>query len=188
MNKMIDVKFGCIETERLILRKFGESDAETFFKYRTDPGVARYQGDMWANYKLEQALQFIKEQMNAEPGIPGSWFQIAVESKSAGCLIGDLAIHTLLLETDQAEIGFTLDPSYRNKGYGTEAVKHLLGYIFNVLNMRRVIAITDVRNEDSIRLLERLGMRREGHYIKSAWNKGEYVDEYQYALLKEEWA
>ncbi|HEX2946054.1 MAG TPA: GNAT family protein [Clostridia bacterium] len=183
---MSEIKFVFIETERLILRKFREADAETFFKYRTDPRVARYQGDIWANYRFEQALEFVRGQMNAEPGIPDSWFQIAVESKSEACLIGDLAIHTLQHETDQAEIGFTLDPAYRNKGFGTEAVKHLLGYIFHVLKLRRVIAITDVRNEDSIRLLERIGMRREGHFIKSVWNKGEYVDEYLYALLSEE--
>jgi len=185
---MADVRFSVIETERLLLRKFAESDAEAFIKYRTDPRVARYQGDIWVNYTLEQAAEFVKEQMTSEPGIPGNWFQIAVESKSDGRLIGDLAIHTLHPETDQAEIGFTLDPLYRSKGFGTEAVKNLLGYIFNVLKLRRVIAITDVRNVDSISLLERIGMRREGHFIKSSWNKGEYVDEYLYALLREEWA
>jgi len=184
---MNNIKFCNIETERLILRKFKESDAETFFSYRTNPQVALYQGEGWIDYKLEQAVEFVKEQMNFEPGIPNTWFQIAIELKDTGNLIGDLAIHTLPQDTNQVEIGFTLNPMYQNKGFGIEVVKCLLGYIFNVLNKHRVIAITDVRNKPSIKLLEKIGMRKEGHFIKNAWNKGEYTDEYLFALLKEEW-
>ncbi|KJR44511.1 Ribosomal-protein-serine acetyltransferase [Desulfosporosinus sp. I2] len=181
------MKFSKIETERLILRKFKETDAETFYQYRTNPEVALYQGEMWVNFKIEQAVEFVKEQMDFEPGIPDSWFQIAIELKNTGNLVGDLAIHTLPQDINQAEIGFTLNPSYQNKGFGIEAVRNLLGLIFNVWNRHRVIAITDVRNEPSIKLLDKIGMRKEGHFIKNAWNKGEYTDEYLFALLKEEW-
>ncbi len=183
---MNDRKFINIETERIILRKFRESDAEAFLKYRTKPDVVIYQGERWESYKLEQAREFVKEQMNFEPDIPDTWFQIAIELKSTGDLIGDCAIHTLPQDTNQVEIGYTLDPLYQNKGFGKEAVKCLLGYIFNVLNKHRVIAITDVRNKNSIKLLENIGMRREGHFRKNAWYRGEYTDEYLFALLKEE--
>jgi RimJ/RimL family protein N-acetyltransferase len=186
-NYMSNIKFYNIETERLILRKFKESDTETFFKYRTNPQVALYQGERWVNFKFEQAIEFVKEQMNSEPGIPDSWFQIAIELKDNRDLIGDCAIHTLPQDINQVEIGVTLNPLYQNKGFGAETVKHLIEYIFNVLNKHRVIAITDVRNKNSIKLLERIGMRKEGHFIKNAWNKGEYTDEYLFALLKEEW-
>lgn len=184
---MSNIKFCTMNTERLILRKFQESDTETFFKYRTDPQVALYQGERWVGYKLEQAVEFVKEQMNFEPGISDTWFQIAVELKDTGNLIGDLAINTLPDDINQVEIGFTLNPVYQNKGFGIEAVKCMIGYIFNVLNKHRVIAITDVRNKSSVKLLEKVGLRKEGHFIKNAWNKGEYTDEYLFALLKEEW-
>jgi RimJ/RimL family protein N-acetyltransferase len=184
---MSNVKFCNIEAERIILRKFKESDAEVFFKYRTNPKVALYQGEGWGDYKFEQAVKFVKEQMNCEPGIPGNWFQIAIELKENRNLIGDCAIHTLPQDTNQVEIGFTINPMYQNKGFGTEAIKCLLGYIFNVLNKHRVIAITDVRNQNSIKLLEKIGMRKEGHFIKNAWYKEEYTDEYLFAMLKEEW-
>lgn len=176
-----------MEAERIILRKFKESDAEDFFRYRTNPQVALYQGEGWVNYKLEQAVEFVKEQMTFEPGIAHTWFQIAIELKDTGSLIGDCAIHTLPQDINQVEIGFTLNPLYQNNGFAIEAVKCLLGYIFNVMNKHRVIAVTDVRNKSSIKLLEKIGMRREGHFIKNAWNKGEYTDEYLFALLKEEW-
>ncbi len=186
-NNMSMIQFHDLLTERLILRKFKEFDAETFFNYRTNPQVALYQGEGWTNFKYAQAVEFIKEQMNLEPGIPDSWFQIAIELKETGSLIGDCAIHTLPQDTNQVEIGFTLSPLYQNKGFGTEAVKCLLGYIFDVLNKHRVIAVTDVRNRNSIKLLEKIGLRREGHFIKNSWYKGEYTDEYLFALLNEEW-
>lgn len=184
---MSNVKFRELESERLLLRKFRESDAEPFFAYRTNPQVVLYQGEGWINYKLEQAVEFVKEQMKFEPGIPDTWFQIAVELKDTGNLTGDLAIHTLPQDINQVEIGFSISPIYQNNGYGLEAVKCLLDYIFNVLGKHRVIAITDVRNKASVKLLEKTGMRKEGHFIKNAWNKGEYTDEYLFALVKEEW-
>lgn len=179
-------RFSNLETERLRLRRFKESDANVFFKYRTDPKVALYQGEGWENYKPGQAVLFVKEQMNFEPGIPGTWFQIAIELKDTGDLIGDCAIHTLE-DRNQAEIGYTLAMEYQNRGFAVEAVRCLLGYLFDVLNMHRVTAVTDVRNTGSIKLLEKIGMRREGHFLKNCWYRGEYTDEYLYAMLKEEW-
>lgn len=186
-NFMMEYKFSGIETERLKLRRFKESDAETFFKYRPNPEVAKYQGEIWDNYKFEQAIKFVKEQVNSEPNIPDTWFQIAIELKETGNMIGDCGIHTSQQDINQVEIGYTLDPLYQNKGLGTEAVKCLIGYIFYGLKKHRIIAVTDVRNKNSIKLLERIGLRREGHFIKNTWFKGEYTDEYLFAILEEEW-
>jgi len=84
-------------------------------------------------------------------------------------------------------IGFTLDSSQQSNGYATEAVHCLLDYVFNSLNKHRVIAITDCQNAKSIALLERMGMRREGHFLQNIWFKGAWGDEYQYAILRSEW-
>lgn len=184
---MSDINFMDLQTDRLILRRFRETDAAEFFEYRTDPQVALYQGEGWTNYTIEQAVEFVKEQMNSQPGIPDTWFQIAIELRETGKLIGDCGIHTLSLDPKQVEIGFTLDRMQQGKGLGTEAVKCLLEYVFKDLDMYRVIASVDVRNYPSFRLLERIGMRREGHFIKNIWYKGEYASEYLYAQLKEEW-
>ena len=113
-------KFCDIETQRVILRKFKKSDVEAFLKYRSNPQVALYQG--WEDYKSEQAIEFINEQMNFEPNIPDTWFQIAVELKETNILIGDCAIHTLKEDSNQVEIGFTLEPMYQNKGLAVEAI------------------------------------------------------------------
>lgn len=179
-------QFTIIETERLILRRFKAADTAVFWRYRTLPDVALYQSEGWLTMTLEAAAEFVAEQSNAHPGEPDTWFQIAVELKDTGALIGDLGLHTLS-DIRQAEIGFTIAPMYQHNGYALEAVLALFGYLFNMRSLHRVIAIADVRNAASINLLEKLGMRREGLFLEGTWDKGMYTDEYQYAILHAEY-
>ena len=176
-----------LETPRLILRPFQDSDLEPFVAYRSDPEVARYQG--WdAPYSLDKAIEFIAEMKLAQPAIQDRWYQLAIELKQSGQLIGDCAFHTLAHDARQAEIGCTLARQHQRQGYAAEAVARLLGYLFRDLGLHRVIASCDADNLASARLLERVGMRREGHFIENIWFKGAWGSEYLYALLQREWA
>jgi RimJ/RimL family protein N-acetyltransferase len=175
-----------LETERLILRSFQDSDLNAFVKYRSDPEVARYQG--WdAPYGESAAAAFIQEMKERQPGTIGEWYQIAVERQADGEMIGDCAFHILAEDGQQAEIGFTFSRPHQGKGYATEAVTRLLEYLFGELGLRRVRATCDAANLASARLLERIGMRREGYLIENIWFKGAWGSEYAYALLKKEW-
>jgi RimJ/RimL family protein N-acetyltransferase len=182
---MADVGFARLPSSRLILRRFRESDLSTFCGYRSDPRIARYQDwDSWSN---EEGRRFLEVQMTLHPDVPGTWFQVAIEVAGTGALIGDCGLHTLGDRPGQAEIGFTLDFEHHGKGYATEAVNCLLDYVFGQLGKHRVIAVTDTRNAPAARVLERVGMRREGHFLENAWFEGGWCDEYQYALLEREW-
>jgi RimJ/RimL family protein N-acetyltransferase len=86
----------------------------------------------------------------------------------------------------QCEIGFTIAPRYQGRGYATEAVRLLAGYLF-ARGTHRITACCDERNTASVAVLERLAMRREGHLRQSTWAKGEWTDDLLYALLHEEW-
>ena len=83
----------------------------------------------------------------------------------------------------QAEIGSTSPARTQGSGYAAEAVLRLLDCAFGKVDLHRVVATTDQRNEPSSRLLERLGMRREGSVVRAAWFKGEWASEYLYAVL-----
>ena len=87
----------------------------------------------------------------------------------------------------RAEIGYTLARDHQGQGFASEAVSRLLDYAFDVLGLHRVIAIADCRNKPSWVLLERVVLRREGHFLEGVWFKGEWSDEYLYAVLKDEW-
>ncbi|GIO06027.1 ribosomal-protein-serine acetyltransferase [Brevibacillus reuszeri] len=174
------------KTNRLILRHFCLEDVETFYKYRSNPTVSQFQS--WENYKYEDAESFVNKQIALRPNQPGTWFQYAIALAHSNELIGDCALHTLLDEPRIVEIGFTLAPEHQGNGYVHEAIGALFTYIFHTLKKHKVIAFTDVRNEKSIRVLERIGMRREGHLLQNYMSKGQWVDEYQYSMLQSEWA
>ena len=182
---MADIGFAGLRTPRLILRRFRPSDLPRFCAYRSDLRVARYQS--WESCPEEEGRRFLEGQMALHPGVPGTWFQFAIELVEVGELIGDCGLHTLDDRTGLSEVGFTLASEHQGKGYATESVRCVLDYVFGKLGKHRVIAVTDARNAPAARLLERVGMRREGHFLENDWFKGGWADEYQYALLEREW-
>ena len=177
--------FTTLETTRLRLRHFTDSDLLSFMAYRNDPEVARYQS--WEGISEPEARAFIQEQKEVQPGVPSQGFQIAIELKETNTLIGDCYFTINELDSRQAEIGFTLSRAYQGHGFATEAISCFLNYAFLSFNLHRIIAITDCENAASVALLERLGMRREGHFLQNVWFKGKWGDEYLYAILKDEW-
>jgi RimJ/RimL family protein N-acetyltransferase len=115
-----------------------------------------------------------------------------------GVLIGDLMLRiedawAQAEVADQArgkqvELGWVLDPAHTGKGYATEAVRRLLAYCFTDLRVQRVVANCFLANEASWRLMERVGMRREGHAVaESLHRSGQWLDTVTYALLATQW-
>lgn len=174
-----------IRSERLLLRRFAAHDASGLAAYRSDPDVARFQS--WdAPFALAQASALIAGFAAGDPDEPG-WFQWAIERVDEPGIVGDLGVN-LLDDERQAAIGYSMDPAFQGRGYATEAVARMLDHLFDEKGLRRVSAECDTRNDSSVRLLERLGFRREAHLRSSTWSKGEWCDDYLYALLAVEWS
>jgi len=183
---MADPRFTTVAGERIALRRFALADLSTFVAYRSDPDVARYQS--WeAPYPRAVGQRAIRAMLQEHPDTPGEWFQFAIELRATGEMIGDCASGTDAEDPRQAEIGFTLRPEFQGHGYGTEAARTLLGYLFGSRAKHRVTARCDPRNAASVAVLERLGMRREGHTVESTWAKGEWTDDLLFAILQREW-
>ncbi len=178
--------FISLETPRLILRRFRESDLVSFMAYRNDREVARYQS--WESITRPEAVRFIAQQGRHRPGIPGRWFQFAAELKAGGVLAGDCALLVIRTTPRIGEIGYTFARACQHVGLATEAARAVIDFAFDSLGLSRVIATTDCRNASSVALMERLGMKRSGHFVHNAWIKGEWCDEFQYAVLREDWS
>jgi RimJ/RimL family protein N-acetyltransferase len=174
-----------IESARLILRRMRATDLEIFMAYRNDSRIARLQG--WEAFTKEESVSFLEDQQSRAAFLPGQWLQIAITLKPAQSLIGDCALKIHLEDPRQATIGITLAHGFHGQGFALEAAATLLNYAFEELGLHRVRADTDPQNTAAWRLLERLGMRREGHLKQSLWFKGRWTDEYFYAILKQEW-
>lgn len=174
-----------LASSRLLLRRLQEGDAAALCRYRSLPEVARYQG--WESFTPEDAVRLIESQRYSEPGIPGTWFQLAIVEKVTGNMIGDCGLHCQQDDPRQMEIGITLDPSHQNQGYATEALGCLLDFVFGVLNMHRVSAITAVDNIAAAALFRRSGFRQEAYFIEHRWYKGYWDSEFVFGLLRREW-
>lgn len=181
-----DRAFTALRTERLLVRRFGPADVATFAAYRSDPDVARYQS--WDTpFTTEDARRSVERLAGEHPDTPGVWFQFALEDVETGAHVGDVAACTDAGDPRQADVGFTLAPAAQGRGYATEALTALLGYLLVNRGKHRVRAECDARNARSVALLERVGMRCEAHHLRSSWWKGEWTDDLVYAVLADEW-
>jgi len=177
--------FTPITTERLTLRVLEPADAETVHAYRSDPAVSRYQS--WIPASAAEVRSFIAGLAEIGPDTPGRWFQLGIVLRASGALIGDCGIHVSAAEPREAEVGISLAPAFHGRGLATEALRALLGFLFDGLGKHRVYGSLDPRNAASLALLLRVGMRREAHFVESLWFKGAWADDVVCAMLKREW-
>jgi RimJ/RimL family protein N-acetyltransferase len=176
--------FQDIVTDRLILRDLGPADAEVMMQYRSEPDVSRFQS--WEPSSVEQLRSYFEKLARMDPDTPGAWYQLGIALRSSGELIGDCGIH-ILDDPRLAEIGITVAPRFQRRGYATEALRAIVGYLFGKLRKHRISASVDPRNTGSIRLMHRLAFRQEAHMIGSLWFKGQWVDDIVFAMLARDW-
>jgi RimJ/RimL family protein N-acetyltransferase len=174
-----------LASARLRLRRLRPEDAAPLHAYRSLPEVARYQ--YWYSFGLNDAARLIESQANAQPNVPGTWFQLALVSAATDNLIGDCGLHCQKREPRQIEIGITLAPSHQGSYYADEALECVLHYVFETLDTHRVFATVDVLNRSAIALCRRLKFRQEAHFVDHLWFKGRWSSEFVFALLKREW-
>jgi len=171
-------------SKRIILRAIENDDKEEIFEYRSDPDV--YQFQKWKPKTLSDIDAFMIK-IVAEPNIPGTWLQLAIIQRESNKIIGDCGVHFLSDDPEQVEIGITLNRKYHGKGYASEALTLVFDYLFNSLYMHRIFASIDPENKSSLRLMERMKMRKEAHFRKSTKIEGKWFDDLVYAMLSEEW-
>jgi RimJ/RimL family protein N-acetyltransferase len=175
-----------IQTPRLILRNLKEYDLDIFVAYRNDAEVAKYQG--WeVPYPREKGEKFISSMKDKFALKQGDWIQYAVALKETDELIGDLGCYVKKEDARQAVIGYTIAAKHWRKGYASEVIPYLLDYLFMDMDMHRVSADCDVENIASYRTLEKIGFRREAHFVDSFLVRGVYTSEYHYGMLQSEW-
>jgi RimJ/RimL family protein N-acetyltransferase len=175
-----------IETERLLLRAFRESDLDDLHAMRSLPEVVRYlYGEVRSREQCEEMLaeRLTQTSVAAE----GDGLSLAVERRDDGRVIGDMSLWLRSAEHRQGEIGFVFHPDAQGQGYAREAATALLAVAFGELGLHRVFGRTDGRNDASAALMRRLGMRQEAHFRENEMFKGAWGDELVFAVLESEW-
>lgn len=175
-----------LETERLMFRKFSESDFPVVYDWLGNSENMKYRkGEARSKEETNKYLDWAISSAEADECID---FEFAVVLKETGELIGAASLFRI---TEEPELGWTVHRKYWRQGFGIEIGKALLKFGFGTLGLWRIIAGCNARNHASYRIMERIGMRKEAYFVKaqrgnSALNY-EWCDRFQYAILKEEW-
>jgi RimJ/RimL family protein N-acetyltransferase len=175
-----------VSLARVVLRPFTADDADDVWAYQRRRDVAHHM--LWEPRDREQS-QASLDQMIREDGLSeeGDCLTLAVVEPQVGRVVGHVELVWLSEAHRQGEIGYVFNPEYQGRGFATEAVAALLGWGFGEFGLHRIIGRCDARNTASARLMERLGMRREAHFVANAFVKGGWRDELVYAVLQREW-
>lgn len=171
-----------IETERLILRPFKESDLDDFFEYAKNPNVGPSAG--WKPHETIEESQYILERF-----IDGEEV-MAIVYKANGKVIGSVGLHKdEKRSVDTAKmIGYVLSEDYWGRGLMTECVRAVLDEVFNKTELDIVSVMHFPFNDRSRRVIEKYGFKYEGT-LRMSYKKynGEILDEVCYSILRSEW-
>ncbi|GAB2745782.1 GNAT family N-acetyltransferase [Kitasatospora kifunensis] len=175
-----------IATERLVLRLFTSGDVDDRHSYQCLPEVARYL------YRPPLTRAGCAESIAARAGgtawqSDGDALLLAVCRAEQPGVVGEVVLTLATARARQAEIGWIFHPRYAGQGYATEAARALASLAFAQLGVHRLFARLDVLNTASVRVCERLGMRREAHLVDNDLDGDRWGSEYIYATLAHEW-
>lgn len=172
--------FPVLKTERLVLRRLVETDANDVFKLRSDQELMRYVARPLA--KSEQdAINLIRR---VDEGIlSGESINWGITLKNNDQIIGVAGIVRTTPQDHRGEIGYLLAAEHQRKGLTGEAIKEILNYGFSQLHLHLIEAVTDPRNTASISVLKKLGFSMDGHFRENTFYEGNYLDSMHFSLL-----
>lgn len=169
------------QTARLSLRTVAVGDEKEMLEYYSDPEVCRYLlHGPWTAEDARKNVEIRSGRTNLDDG------DLNAVVLLDGRIIGNLSAHFVNETNHTVELGWTFSPRFHGHGYATEAATAFIETVFELPRVHRAIAQMDARNDSSARLAERLGMRREGHFLQDWWNKDAWSDTFLYALLRDE--
>jgi ribosomal-protein-alanine N-acetyltransferase len=171
-----------LETERLILRKLKPSDVNDMFNYCSDKEISRY--TIWYSHQtIEDTRSFMDMLFEKyERNDVAPW---GIVDKASERLIGTTGFISWDTLNAKAEIGYALSRLFWNKGYMTEAVKKVISFGFEQMDLVRIEARCHPDNLGSAKVMEKSGMLYEGTLRKHILAKGVHEDVKMYAIIKD---
>ena len=169
-----------IRTERLLLRPHRLEDVDDIFEFARDPEWGRYL-TVPKPYLREHAVEFVEDRRMTSRDLWPVWAMVLDERVVGG--IG--------LEIDDQDatgaLGYSIAREQWGRGLTVEAARAVIDWGFRERGLAKVYAYADGRNAQSLRVMEKLGMTREGVLRSHRTLRGERVDDVYYGLLREEW-
>ena len=172
-----------LKARRVVLRDMEETDRQGVYEYATDPEVNRYL--FWRPKRKAEVRERVRQIITEQSKRPRTHYRLLIEHISTRETLGSCG---LIVEPGRtALLTFILKRTAWGSGFARESVSTLFDFGFGPLGLHRIHALCHTANAGSIKLMERLGMRREGHHIAHSHLNDDWCDVYSYAILKREW-
>ena len=173
-----------LETGRLLLRELVQEDWAAIHRYGSDPEVSRYMD--WGPNTEADTDAFMAQALAVQRAEPRPNFQLAVVLKREDRLIGVCTLVFSDIPSREATLGYAYERAAWGQGYATEAARAMLAFGFGELGQHRIWATCAPANIGSKRVLEKIGMQREGYLRAHRWVKGRWRDSLLYAILEQD--
>lgn len=173
-----------LETPRVRLRRITQDDIPAIFAYASDPLVSRYM--TWSTHSdPAETRAFVDSVIEGYAiGRVQDW---GLELKASGRLVGMAGFVGWEPDSDKIGVGYVLNRDYWGMGLMTEVMRRIVGFAFEACAFRKLFATCDARNRASARVLEKIGMIREGLLRQDRYKNGEPIDVLVYGLLRDEY-
>jgi [ribosomal protein S5]-alanine N-acetyltransferase len=173
-----------LQTDRLRLRPFADTDADDLFALHSDHHVLRYwDSPPWSD--RSRVEDFLARSRRIEEDGRGA--RLAIERRSDAVFVGWVGVTAFNPEFRSDSLGYVLTEAAWGHGYATEAARALLTWAYDALDLNRVQAEADTRNAASARVLQKLGFVLEGTLREDCVVDGDVSDSWVYGLLEREW-
>jgi RimJ/RimL family protein N-acetyltransferase len=173
-----------LEGELVRLRPLEPEDADNYYRWLNDADVKQY---LAQRYFISRTAEV--EWLRARSGSPMAYDNVtfAVETLAQGRHIGSVGIHDTRAEDRKATVGIVIGAKdLWDKGYGTDAMRTLLRFMFEEMNLHRVMLHVDERNDRAIAAYKKCGFREEGRMRHDRFALGRYWDTVVMSILEDE--
>ena len=177
--------FDKIETDRLIIREFNEGDLKSIHEYASKSEVTMYL-PFGPNNELDTQL-FLKKVIDYQIQNPRCDYEFAVILKQNDSLIGGCGIHVTNIKNKEASIGYCYDKKFWRNGYASEAADAIIKFGFQKLSLHRIFATCCPDNIGSAKVMEKIGMKKEGCLREHKLQRGKWRDSFIYSILEYEY-
>ncbi len=176
-------------SERLTFREFNQKDFTLFSSVFTNEQVMKYA--LFDRFTDEEELKLYFQQIlknnTTEKYRKAYEFAVFKSSNNSFIGIGDIEMNYQNQIAVSGEMGYFLLPDFWGNGYATEIGDFLINFSFTNLKLHRVTASCNSNNKPSERVMQKLGMAKEGEFRKARFKNGKWDNEFRYAILAEEW-
>ena len=177
-----------LETQRLILRDFQESDFESYYQLKSDPKTMYYLQDIQLHSR-EEAMEDFRRVLADRDSPDRRFYFLHMETKDTHEQIGSIG-YTVTADTPVGKIvnmGYFTYPEFWSRGYTSEALKAVLEFCFTQGDVYRVTTGCLAENRGSERVMRKCGLIREAEHLDWEWHDGQMKTRLEYRLLRREW-